>query len=269
MDRESHLNEQRVKTSPLHEKRPFNWKIFLILTLGPAFVSLLSLPLGAAQLHITITWTLLLEQFFTSLVISAILAFLGLSLGRSIGLGAPMMDAWFAGNPDMPRQFRRTLPLAIGLGIVAGVIIVVLALLMGAFFGYDVFVLHTKTSLSPVLGLLASFDAPLREEVWFRLGIMTLLIWLGCKLLRREKPSLPILWGGLVVSALIFAASHWQNFPSPTLALVMLAVLTNFVPGLILGWLYWRKGLLVAIVAHFCGDIIVHVIAPTLLLFLK
>ncbi len=267
MDVESHLSDHLLKTPRLHEERQFTWKIFLILTFGPAFVSLLSVPLGAAQLHITITWTLLLEQFFTSLLISAILAFPGLWLGGPLGLGVPLLHSWLAGNPDAPRQFRRALPLAIGLGSVAGIVIVALAFLMGAFFGYDA--LHAKTHPSPLLGLLASFDAPLREEVWFRLGIVTLLVWLGCKLLRRDRPSLPIIWSGLVLSALIFAASHWQNFPSPTLALVTLAVLTNFVPGLILGWLYWRKGLLVAIVAHFCGDIIVHVIAPALLILLR
>lgn len=42
------------------------------------------------------------------------------------------------------------------------------------------------------------------------------------------------------------------------------ALVGNGVPGLIFGWLYWRKGLIAAMVCHATTDIIMKVILPSL-----
>ena len=33
-------------------------------------------------------------------------------------------------------------------------------------------------------------------------------------------------------------------------------------PAVVFGWLYWKRGLEMAIVAHFGADIVLHVITP-------
>jgi hypothetical protein len=34
------------------------------------------------------------------------------------------------------------------------------------------------------------------------------------------------------------------------------------VGGVVFGWLYWRKGLIAAMVAHFTADLVIEVLAP-------
>ncbi len=40
------------------------------------------------------------------------------------------------------------------------------------------------------------------------------------------------------------------------------ASVLNGIPGLAFGWLYWKRGLESAMVAHFSADILLHVIWP-------
>ncbi len=47
-------------------------------------------------------------------------------------------------------------------------------------------------------------------------------------------------------------------------AVVARALVLNGVGGVVFGWLYWRRGLLAAMVAHFSADVVLHVLAPLL-----
>jgi membrane protease YdiL (CAAX protease family) len=38
----------------------------------------------------------------------------------------------------------------------------------------------------------------------------------------------------------------------------------NGLAGVVFGWLYWRRGLLAAMVAHLTFDLVLHVIVPAL-----
>jgi hypothetical protein len=40
------------------------------------------------------------------------------------------------------------------------------------------------------------------------------------------------------------------------------AVVLNGLVGVVCGVLNWRRGILAALVAHFCGDLVLHVLAP-------
>jgi len=50
---------------------------------------------------------------------------------------------------------------------------------------------------------------------------------------------------------------------------VLRAVVLNGVVGVACGWLYWRKGLEMAMAAHFSADIVLHVLLPLLTPFLQ
>jgi membrane protease YdiL (CAAX protease family) len=36
----------------------------------------------------------------------------------------------------------------------------------------------------------------------------------------------------------------------------------NAVGGLVFGWLYWKRGIEMAMLGHFSADIVLHVLAP-------
>ena len=71
----------------------------------------------------------------------------------------------------------------------------------------------------------------------------------------------------MTVTALLFGLGHlpatavvWPLTP----LVVARALLLNGLGGLVFGWLYWRRGLLAAIVAHVGADLVLHVVTPLL-----
>jgi membrane protease YdiL (CAAX protease family) len=119
-------------------------------------------------------------------------------------------------------------------------------------------------------GLLASIGAGIREEVWLRFGVLTFCVWVGLKFARRlpphgEMPSSRLLWTANIVAALGFAAMHVpqaQMLIGLTGRLLVFMFVGNGVPGLVFGWLYWRRGLVPAMAAHFGLDLVLKVLVP-------
>lgn len=121
-------------------------------------------------------------------------------------------------------------------------------------------------------GLLASASAGVNEEIWFRLGVMTVLMAAGMAVVRRrergavpEGPGAGVFWAANATAALLFGALHLPQaamiagLSPPVVAFVLIG---NGIAGMAFGWLYWRYGLVSAMVAHFSTDIVLHVIAP-------
>ena len=54
--------------------------------------------------------------------------------------------------------------------------------------------------------------------------------------------------------AALFAAGHlpflFAIVARPQAALILAVLLTNFIPGLLFGWLFWRRGLEAAMLSH-------------------
>jgi membrane protease YdiL (CAAX protease family) len=45
---------------------------------------------------------------------------------------------------------------------------------------------------------------------------------------------------------------------------IVRALLLNGIGGIVFGWLYWKRGLLAAMLAHFSADVVLHVVVPLL-----
>ena len=117
-------------------------------------------------------------------------------------------------------------------------------------------------------GLLASFYGAIPEELLLRLGLMTLLVWVGARLTRTSSPRPIVMWAAIVITALLFGAGHLPTTAAllPLTPLVIArALLLNGLGGLVFGWLYWKRGLLAAMLAHFSTDLVLHVVAPLLM----
>jgi hypothetical protein len=115
--------------------------------------------------------------------------------------------------------------------------------------------------------VLVSVSAGVREEIWHRLGAMTLIIWGLTKLVGR-RVSVPILvWSGIILASLLFGMSglpkarQMFGLSGPIIVMVLVG---NGVIALIFGWLYWRKGLVAAMTAHTALAIVNHVLLPLL-----
>jgi Type II CAAX prenyl endopeptidase Rce1-like len=200
-----------------------------------------------------------------TLVLIAGAAALGLWLGPRVGLGAPLLVQRLSGEPAALGRVRAmVLPSALA-GIAAGAAVLLL----------DVFVFAPRLPLLTAQtmtttwwqGLLASLYGALDEEILLRLGLMTLLVWLGARLTGARRPTHAVYWAGNILAALLFGLGHLPATAAlvPLTPLVVARALAlNGIAGVVFGWLYWRRGLLAAMLAHFATDLVLHVISPSL-----
>lgn len=205
-------------------------------------------------------------QSVQALVFMGALAWLGLRMGHRVGLGSPLLRAWIIERRRVDGSRFRPGRTAV-LGVVTGAAIVALSALTDPLLPA---MRHPPTSSSAdgaaLHGLLASFYGGISEELQLRLFLMTLLVWIGARL-RRSGPSVAVYWIAILVSALLFGAGH---LPAATQVwgldgvVIVRTLLLNGLGGLVFGWLYWKRGLEMAMLGHFCSDLVLHVAVPLL-----
>lgn len=96
------------------------------------------------------------------------------------------------------------------------------------------------------------------EELLMRFGLMTLVVWICSKLFGHTKSS--IYWIGILIAAFVFALGHLpiatQAVANPSTGLISFIIIGNSVGGIIFGWLYWKKGLESAMIAHIFAHVV-------------
>lgn len=268
--RESPQHVSREGPVPTGSRR-VNWRVFGVLVVAALVGSATLVPyqLAFAGLEFAdVPLAALVVSILLNGLIVSIAALVGLYLGDSVGLGAPIIENWISGN----RPSHRPLGRAALWGVGTGVLIVVLSIaVFNPLIVEDVIDPTTFPEISPALGALASVGAGITEEMLFRLGLVTLLVWLGFRLGARtdddERPATWLVWGAIVVVSLAFGAAHLpatSEIFRLTPAVIARAFVLNGVGGVVFGWLYWRRGLLAAMIAHFSTDIVLHALVPVL-----
>jgi membrane protease YdiL (CAAX protease family) len=179
-----------------------------------------------------------------------------------LGLGTPFNSALT--TKDQRRAFARSVWLPLLLGVITA----------GAMIGLDQR-LFAGASLERVralgqLPLLARFGivvySAVTEETVYRLGLATLVAWLALSVLRRDgsrSPSIAI-WISIVVTAFLFGLAHVGNTPT-ALHPFLRAITLNGMAGIVLGWLYWRRGFEAAVAAHFAADAFIYIVLARIL----
>ncbi len=192
----------------------------------------------------------------------------GLFLAKRVGLGVPFIEAWLNKTPA-PEAWRRVMPFAIVLGIISALIVMGLESLYFVPQMAAAGLSFPESTQPPIWqSFLASFYGGITEEVFVRLFLMTLLVWVGSKISHTSEgqPTRIVFWLAIVIAAILFGLGHLPTTAALGVPLnnliVTRAILLNGIPGVIFGWLYWKHGLESAMVAHFSADIVLHVIAP-------
>ncbi len=227
------------------------------MTLAAQMVSLAFGRLDAAQRFIEIA---LPSLFFLSLI-TLPACYLGIVLGRQIGLGVNQLDALFTHRPDAWRRLRNDLVFATVLGFLVGAALLTLRLFTAPFLPPELPQLGFR---GVVGGLAVSLGAAVAEEVWFRLGLMTLVVWSLARLMHTRAPSPTVIWSVIVFSALAFAAAHLPQVVAYGAASPIGVVGTlfgNVLVGTFFGWMFWQRGILAAMAAHFSVDLVLHVVS--------
>jgi len=258
-------------------KTLINWKVFFTLWVAATLSTLALLPYVLelqsgviAQLETPIPFPALITlQIAQSGLIFAIIIFLGMLLAKRVGLSTPILDSVTSGE-SVSDKLRAVLPISIVLGVIASLLIV----------GLDVFVFQpailqelgdqanamTQTAQPAAWkGFLASFYGGITEEIQLRLFVMSLLAWLGGFISKTTegKPTSAIFWIANILAAILFGLGHLPATATiiPLTPLVVTrAIVLNGLGGIAFGYLYWKRGLESAMIAHFSADIVLHVL---------
>lgn len=251
-------------------RRRFDWQLFWVLIIASllALLPVLYFFFSEGTYSPLQIFLLVLFSLGEYLVIDALAVSIGLYLGEPLGFGVPMLRDWLDGYSDAWHDFLLGLPVAIVLGLLAGVIFVGITIFVGPLVGYNV--QNTNISSSPPWQeFLRLFEANIREELWFRLGIMTLLIWVCTHIFTPGRLSPRVIWAAIILSALASGLYHIPAYEALAGGITGLVILQNTMLGIVYGWLYWRRGLLLAMIAHLCADLVIHLIFPSLLINLR
>ena len=222
-----------------------------------ALIKSFPVPAGTEIPPITVLKFLSLIQ---PAVILSVAVLVGGKLAPKVGLSSPVAEAAASGG-NLVSAFKPQLIPGIGGGLAGGVAIVLIAAV-------------SKPLLSPeVVSRIGEFGKflplPTRllyggitEELLLRWGFLTLLVWAAWRLFQKgeDRPKPAVFVSAILVSSLVFGIGHlpvaFMLFPEPTLALTLFVIVANSAFGLIAGYLYWKKGLESAILAHALAHVI-------------
>jgi membrane protease YdiL (CAAX protease family) len=93
---------------------------------------------------------------------------------------------------------------------------------------------------------------------------------LGLRVFQKEKARLlpSTFWIANVLAAVLFGLGHLpaaSRVMQITPEVIVVALALNGIAALSFGYLYWKRGLEAAMIAHFCADFVLYVVGPAFL----
>lgn len=202
----------------------------------------------------------IIQTSIYGLIVGAILVFVGLFLSKKAELGAPLIESIF--SKEKIKEFslsQKNSLLSIVFSVILAVVILILHKLVRD--------LYPVTSIidrpSKIYYVIVSFSAGITEEIMFRLGLMSLIITVIQLFKKKVKPSNSVVWVSIIITAIFFGLIHLplsQNFSKLSTVTVSATMIGNLITGSFFGYVYWKRGLLVAITSHIIWDLVFHVV---------
>jgi membrane protease YdiL (CAAX protease family) len=206
---------------------------------------------GTPELRELPEWVLRWLLLVNPLVLLTVAAGIGALLAHRVGLRSAL-----AGSVEA----RLDAPTAVATGLVLAAVLVVadaaLADVLGPQWRRVIAASEAKPWL-PRLTLGVLYGG-LTEEVLLRWGLMSLVVWSASRLIRQAggaqgRARDGAVWFGIAASATVFALGHLPALSqSVELSgpIVARTLALNGLAGLAYGWLFWRRSLESAMLAH-------------------
>jgi len=224
---------------------------FLLIDLN-ALIAILPIPPGT-EMPLSIP-ALKLLTVIQQAIILAVAVLVGVVLASKVGLSSPVAEAAASGGDSVSAFKPQIIPGIVG-GLTGGVSLVLIAAALKPFLSPEV--LARLGEYGKILPLPTRLlYGGIIEELLLRWGLMTLLVWAAWQLFQKgqDRPKPAFFVGAVLISSVVFAIGHlpmaFMLFPELTLALKLFVIVGNSAFGLIAGYLYWKKGLESAMIAH-------------------
>ncbi len=186
-------------------------------------------------------------------ILMGLAVLLGTPLYHRIGLSLPIIERIVYGESKI--EVSSMLKGGVVGGLIAGILLVLITIISTPFMP-EAF-LEAQENMELTLAARFLYGG-IVEEIMMRFGMMTVVIWIGSKAVRGL--TTPIVWIGILTSALLFALGHFPVVFSlvdqPTTSLLLYVLIGNSVGGIIFGWLYWKRGLEAAMIAHIMAHVV-------------
>ncbi len=209
------------------------------------------------------------------LILLALGVTIGVLLAHRVGLRSLIAERVRYNTAIWP-QLRPHLGLAFVIGLIFAVVVLGLDALINPFAGTEL-ATGTTAGEAPTLGallvqlLLGLLYGGIVEELLLRWGVMTLFVWIGWRVAQRGQgvPRPALFWGANLLAALLFGIGHLPalaGMVALTPLIVIRTVLLNALGGVLFGWLFWRRNLETAMVAHAATHVGFFIVNAALLL---
>lgn len=224
------------------------------IPLPPESEAMLKARFSPEQLKLIILLNPTLMLMFAVLV--------GSILYREVNFKAPLLER-IVGIEIEPFDLGNILKFGILGGVLSGILLSLISLVFIPILPAEF--IELGESLKPSLAARFLYGG-ITEEILMRFGFMTLVVYLTSKIFRGTKPF--VYWVGIIIAALLFAIGHFPvaflAVSSPTTGLLTYILIGNTVGGVIFGWLYWKKGLESAFLAHMFAHVVMVLAEPLL-----
>ncbi|USG64486.1 CPBP family intramembrane metalloprotease [Brevibacillus ruminantium] len=258
-----------------NKKGPAFGKSYLILFAAGLAGIIALVPISVKQLQnlpglpVMPFGMLIVLSMLQPLILLVIALAFGTWMAPRAGLTSLLMNRATRGEPIWSR-LRPQLTAAILAGIVAAVLLPLLDAL------FQPWLPASLSQEAPPRDLVFTVSAMLyggiTEELLLRWGMMSVLAWVGWRLFQRheERPGRSVMVIAILISAVLFGIGHLGAVAvlAPlTPVLILRTILLNAVGGIIFGWLFWKRSLEAAMIAHATAHVVMTLIAQILILF--
>lgn len=228
-----------------------------ILSLIPTVISQLEgLPPELLELPKPVVALLAL---LNPLILMALGVAIGVLLAHRVGLRSLVAEKVRQGTAIWP-ELRPYLRMAFIAGLIFAVVVLGLDALINPFAGTaleNVSAAGETPTFGALLAqlLLGLLYGGIVEELLLRWGVMALFVWIGWRVAQRGQglPSPVLVWTANILAALLFGIGHLPalaGMVALTPLIVIRTVLLNALGGVLFGWLFWKRNLETAMVAH-------------------
>ncbi|MBB1554651.1 CPBP family intramembrane metalloprotease [Candidatus Gracilibacteria bacterium] len=196
-------------------------------------------------------WQMSLLLMINPTILLTIATTVGVILYDKMGLKLPIFEK-ILGKNEPKTNWKKSILIGVGAGIFAGFFIHFFSILMAPHLPEVLFANNEMPVISRI------FYGGILEEILIRFGSMTLLAWIFYKIFKKK--NIWIFGSAIIISSLVFGIGHLPMMKllvgELSMIIIFYTIFGNFIPGLIFGYLYYKNGLEIVMIAH----IVTHMI---------